>query len=121
MIAIALATAAAFNLVCTGTTFIGGVRKENQSPFNETYRLDLSAKRWCAGSCPRTNEILSADERSIMLKNDSDEKVNFESFILLNREDGSVLDRTKIDGQLWVMNSGRCERAVFSGFPARKF
>ena len=56
-----------------------------------------------------------------MLKFEDDETQGWESFILLNREDGSILDRTKWSGELMLMNSGKCERAPFTGFPARRF
>jgi hypothetical protein len=56
----------------------------------------------------------------IMLKLEQDEKVGSESFISLNREDGSIVDRTRV-GTFIVMNTGKCQPAPFTGFPARKF
>ena len=116
--------AAAFNLFCTGTSSVGegfsGLKKENQSPYSETFRIDLDAQRWCSGKCETTSPIYQVGSTKIMLKLEQDEKVPSESFILLNREDGSVLDRTKV-GTFMIMNIGKCERQPFSGFPARKF
>jgi hypothetical protein len=56
-----------------------------------------------------------------MLKLEQDEKTDFESFISINREDGSILDRTKMTGGFMIMHTGKCERAPFGGFPVRKF
>jgi hypothetical protein len=120
-----LAAAVAFNLVCTGTSFIGtgldALKKENQSSYTETFRIDLDSERWCSGKCETTDPIYRVSRTKIVLKFEQDEKIGSESFILLNREDGSILDRTKVSGAFMFMNTGKCERAPFSGFPARRF
>jgi len=119
-----LAVAAAFNLVCSGTTYIGAgmdaLKKENQSAYAATFRIDLDAERWCAGDCKTTEHIYAIGLTKIMLKLERDEKIPSESFISLNREDGSVLDRSKV-ADFMIMHIGKCERAPFSGFPIRKF
>lgn len=119
-----LAVAAAFNLVCTGTTYIGAgmtaLKKENQSAYSATFRIDLDAERWCSGECTTTEHIYAIGQTKIMLKLEQDEKIGSESFISLNREDGSILDRTKVN-DFMIMNMGKCERAPFTGFPTRKF
>jgi len=120
----ALAVTAAFNLVCTGTTYIGtgtaALKKENQSPYSATFRIDLDAERWCSGDCATTEHIYAIGQTKIVLKLEQDEKIGSESFISLNREDGSILDRTKVS-DFMIMNSGKCERSPFTGFPIRKF
>lgn len=124
MILVAFAAAAVFNLDCTGTTFIGAgldaIKKQNQTPYAETFRIDLNAERWCSGKCETTTHIYRVSPTMIMLKLEQDEKIGSESFISLNREDGSVLDRTRVDTFI-VMNTGKCQSAPFTGFPARKF
>ena len=117
----ALAAVAAFNLVCSGTTFIGDIKKENQSAYSETFRIDLDERRWCAGTCETTNQVFSVSTTEIILKLEQDKETGYESFISLNRENGSILDRNKINYQLIYMHTGKCERAPFTGFPARKF
>ena len=120
-----VATVAAFNLICTGTTFLGSgtdaLKKENQFAYSETFRVDLHSGRWCSGNCATTSPIYSVDPTKIMLKLEEDKTMGWESFILLNREDGSILDRTKMGGELMAMSTGNCERAPFTGFPARRF
>jgi len=125
MIPLASAAAAVFNLVCTGTTFIGvgldAIKKQNQTPYSETFRVDLNAERWCYGKCETTAHIYRVSPTMIMLKLEQDEKIGSESFISLNREDGSIIDRTRGIGTFIVMNTGKCQPAPFTGFPARKF
>jgi len=115
----------AFNLVCTGTTYIGAtkldaLKKENQLPYAETFRIDLKQGRWCSGKCQTTSPIYNIGSTSIMLKLEQDKEAGTESFISINREDGKVLDRTTVDTMI-LMNIGECERAPFTGFPALKF
>lgn len=125
MTSVALAAAMAFNLVCTGTTYIGSgmdaLKKENRSPYSETFRIDLGAERWCSGKCVTTSRIYRFSQTRIMLKLEQDDRIGLESFISLNREDGSIVDRTKASEEFIIMNTGKCERAAFTGFPARKF
>lgn len=116
-----LAAVTAFNLVCSGTTFIGDVKKENQSAYAATFRIDLNAKRWCVGQCETTSPIFGISSTQIILKLEEDKNSGYESFISLNRENGAILDRTKIDYKPFIMQSGKCERAPFTGFPAIKF
>lgn len=124
MTPILVAAAAAFNLVCSGTSFVGeglaALKKENQTPYNQIFRIDLAAGRWCLGSCETTDSIYNINSTKIMLKYEHDDKLGSESFILLNREDGTILDRTKLEAFM-IMNTGKCDPAPFSGFPARKF
>jgi len=115
------AAVAAFNLVCSGTTHIGDVKKEHQSAYAQTFRIDLDAQRWCWGKCETTEPIYSVSATEIMLKLAQDKAAGNETFISLNRENGAVLDRTKFNFQLFIMNTGKCEKAAFSGFPAKKF
>lgn len=116
-----IAAVAAFNLICNGTTFVGDMKKENQSAYSQTFRIDLEVGRWCSGACETTDTIARISDTQIVLKLEREDEPHFESFILLNREDGSILDRTKFDYQLLIMSSGKCKRGPFTGFPARKF
>ena len=125
MIGAAVQGLMAFNLICTGTTYIGATRldalkKENQLPYAQTFRIDLNERRWCSGKCETTSPIYNIGATTIMLKLEQDKEANTESFISINREDGKVLDRTIVDTML-IMNTGQCERAPFTGFPALKF
>ena len=90
-----VAAVVAFNLVCSGTTFIGSLKKENQSPYSEIFRIDLNSGRWCSGRCETTKSVHNADQTRIMLKLEEDASTGWESFIQLNREDGSILDRRR--------------------------
>jgi len=116
-----LAAATAFNLVCLGATFIGDIKKENESPFIQTFRIDLDAQRWCAGNCETTSRIFSVSDTMIMLKLEHDKEAGDESFISLNRENGVILDRTRFNHQFFSMKTGTCERVPFTGFPAKRF
>lgn len=96
MSAVGLALAATFNLVCSGTSYIGGIKKENQSQYNETFRISLDSGRWCYGACKTTSNIFGVNDTQILLKIEDDKEGN-DTMISLNRENGSVLDRVRIN------------------------
>src|SRR3954447_5804437 len=117
MIGAAVQGVMAFNLICTGTAYVGATRvdalkKENQLPYAETFRINLKEGRWCSGKCQTTSAIYSIGPTTIMLKLEQDKEASTESFISINREDGKILDRTTADTML-LMNTGECERALF--------
>ena len=63
----------AFNLMCTGTTYVGATRldalkKGNQLPYAETFRIDLKEGRWCSGKCQTTSVIYSIRPTTIIPK-----------------------------------------------------
>ena len=47
MLYLAATAAAAFNLICVGTTEKMDINGSYSEPYSVTYRVDTSAKRWC--------------------------------------------------------------------------
>ena len=110
----ALALAATFNLLCTGTRTTHEDREPPRiEPFSETYRIDLAAGRWCKGACKETTAIRSHDAKSILLEDFSPTNL----FTHIDRETGAIY-RT---ARLTVSEEGFCEPRPFSGFPPRRF
>jgi hypothetical protein len=116
-----------FDLVCPGNQVSGlrsagalGLQGQKAEKVTLYFRVDISAKRWCGGDCLKTADINEVTDRTIMLVRDKDEQIGFVSELGMNREDGSFIKRT-IVGDFVAVTTGTCERATFSGFPARRF
>jgi len=61
-----------FNLSCTGLIESDSVEKGKRvEPFSTTFRIDLTSKKWCEGSCASTHDIAHFDDVSITLQADS--------------------------------------------------
>lgn len=118
-------TAALFNLVCTGTQFIGGPADiwagKNKTPYSVEYRIDLKAERWCFGNCASTRPIHRVDSTQIVFEMSEDS--TGDNLVVVNRESGAFLDRQRFLGAegYTSMRYGTCVRAPFKGFPARRF
>lgn len=123
MIALALAaTAAAFNLSCTGTETLtigtAAPYDHKESPFAVSYRIDLRENRWCLDGCVATHDIVKVEARQITL-----EEGPFplgERSTIINRETGRAVTVTKLP-QGSVIDMTVCEKQPFGGFPARRF
>lgn len=122
----ALAVAATFNLVCTGTKTIGELTKftNDHPPFTRTLRVDLDNMRWCEDECNSTKPIKGLIDNLIVLdlKEDPGKSVfdANDAVVQVNRESGEYLDRVRTSGFVF-MYTGHCEKAPFTGFPAFKF
>lgn len=124
-------TVAAFNLVCTGTytsgQFMG--RTEERRPAAIVFRVDLDSGRWCSGDCTTTASIQRVSETQIVFRQRGDIMHSqsgdmTDEGTIVNRENGELLDRERywLGNQMrYRMITGTCERAPFSGFPARRF
>ena len=120
--AAALLAAATFNLVCTGATTNGPMFDINAkgSPVRTVIRVDLDSGRWCSGDCATTSEINEIQETSIIFRAKEDERGD--DFFAVNRESGKFIDRTRSFSINWsTLTIGTCEKAPFTGFPARRF
>ncbi|HYI48425.1 MAG TPA: hypothetical protein VEX35_08180 [Allosphingosinicella sp.] len=119
MIALALQTAAAFNLVCT-VTFAG----TDSRPTPLIIRVDLDARRFCLDQCVQTNPIVSVTDSEIIFQNGVSEA----SGILIRRVVGGESRRyyaslrSEYPGRVIETSStGTCAAAPFTGFPSRSF
>lgn len=84
-----------------------------------TYRVDLSAGRYCSNECTSTYPIAKIEQMTIYLAKDAAD-ATISNWVSINREDGRIISRFKLGDSVFSYY-GRCEPTVFSGFPARKF
>jgi hypothetical protein len=129
LLAAALATAPApanqFNLECKGTlsseSFYAGKKAE---PYAYTYRIDLSAKKYCDGECKVLRDVADVQPTVIVLEPDQDISSSTEkkfSSGSIDRETGrhSVLVTSGRREDILILRwEGQCERQPFSGFPS---
>ena len=118
MIATALQAIAAFNMICTGSLRTGPVGmalpEEGGEPFTIEYRIDVDARRWCTDTCDDGEDLASASEGVIVLRERYDEDGS--SVIMVNPRSGRFSD-TLIEGSNATLRSGTCAPAPFTGFP----
>ena len=106
---------AAFNLVCSGTQTEGPPEGPRTGrAFEQTYRVDLTARRWCSGECDESVDIERITDRELVLSRSKNEHTK------LNRESGN-LEVVRLTGDHAVMRFGQCKRRPFTGLPKRKF
>ena len=124
---VALAAAAAFNLICSGTMTsdkLGHMADESIKPFSETYRVNLASKRWCYRACTLTQPIVEVTAERIVFERDERGEYN-DTISFVNRENGvfSYRYRSGFIGSdvSVILQQGKCERQPFTGFPVRKF
>jgi hypothetical protein len=124
MIQVAVAAAAAFNLVCTGTVESEDIFSGKQiEPYSYTYRIDLATKRWCDGECLAPKDIAAVLPTALILS----PKRDIETPTVKDFRDGSIDRRT---GRHSILSSsgrgrsillmkweGQCEKQPFTGFP----
>ena len=120
-----LASAATFNLVCSGTLESKSVYSETSAPYSYTYRIDLDKKVYCDGECKATHAIAEIQPTQIILsqtKVDSPSETSW-SVNRVDRETGihKVVashknPRNRVDMSIMTWN-GTCEKQPFSGFP----
>jgi hypothetical protein len=118
MIALALQTLAAFNLICTGTARTGPIGlampEAGGEPFAITYRVDLASRTWCSDECAETESLALVTDTEFLLR--EDHRPNGSHVIIVGRQLGLFAD-TFINGATATLRSGRCEQAPFTGFP----
>lgn len=121
-IGLAITTAAAFNLVCTGTRTDSKIFDPNadKNQVVVVLRVDLDTKRWCAGDCVSTSAIHEVRDNAIIFKND--ESASGDDVFIVNRESGEFIDRKRVWAIKWAtLVQGSCAKETFTGFPAQKF
>ena len=122
---IAIAAAAAFNLVCSGTEWAGTkpadkdpYNKATGKPFTDTYRVNLERGRWCFNTCDTTSPIQQADEANILLDSATDPDLKSGRLIRVSRETGQLVHRVAI-GDYAFIRIGKCEAGPFTSFPKK--
>lgn len=94
------------------------------TPWAETFRIDLDAKRWCRGDCRTAARIDSVTADDIVITNSRATSGGPNGTALaFSRTTGEV--REYMDsgwsGSSFDIAKGKCTRDLFSGMPGAKF
>lgn len=111
-----------YDLTCKGTE-----QKETgkpATPWVETFRMDLDAKRWCRGDCRTAARIDSITADEILITNSratSDGPGG--TAVSFSRTTGDVREYMNAgwSGSSFDIATGKCTRVRFSGLPGGKF
>lgn len=134
MLALLLAAqvASAFNMDCVGRAQVievtGPLQAKTTSDvaYSVTYRVDLETGKWCAGPCEMTFPLKSVTESYITFSahDTSSGALIIDDETNVQRETGAYIARTRF-GTVELMTvtliKAACNRAPFTGFPAKKF
>jgi hypothetical protein len=115
-----LQAAVAFNLVCSVTS----VSEGRSTPATIVYRVDLDASRYCTDDCRQTLSLARTTESDIVFQDGPSPYTGLLNHTRVSRESGNYFSR--ISGsmgsiEMLIVTTGSCERAPFTGFPARQF
>lgn len=118
-VAAMMATAAVFNLVCSGThNQIEKGKALPDKPFIHTYRVDLGSGRYCLADCKQTQPIYQVTDTQIQFVRLERDGILVD--VSVSRESGFYNSISNApSGSGW--SQGTCTRAPFTGFPLRKF
>ena len=128
MIALALQTAATFNLVCSGMLHLDEARGSglpgSYAPFSVVLRVDIQRQLWCADDCQTLRALSRLTQSRIVFE--ALENRDRSTLTTVDRESGAFSDQTLrrargAAGRDFVeTRTGTCERAPFSGFPPHR-
>lgn len=109
-----------FDLVCKGrqkTSALGSWK-----PYEQRYRIDLTAQAYCTFACKSVQKIKSVDAGQIVFQaTDSHDPSGMSIIHYVDRTDGKWVYFLSGGLGLYQNSEGTCEPAAFSGFPAAKF
>lgn len=124
--------AAAFNMECVGRTqqieIVGPLQAKVNSdvPFAITIRVDLESGNWCSGLCTESFPLKGLTERYIVLAStdSSAGEIIIDDETTVQRETGEYVHRIRL-GSLEHLSTNYtkavCQRAAFTGLPAKRF
>lgn len=124
MLYFALAAAATFNLVCTGTTEKTDYNGSKSEPYTATYRVDTGARLWCENdpeACKQPESLADINTVAIKFIDTTTDTPNqyFRYVDQVNRESGrhqTLIISGRGSAIRTVKQEGHCEPAAFSGF-----
>ena len=94
------------------------------TPWTETFRIDLDAKRWCRGKCTTGASIGSVTADEIVLV-DSRAGIGGPADVMttFSRATGKVREAVEAgwSGSSFGIAEGTCTRDLYSGIPGAKF
>jgi hypothetical protein len=135
MLALAVQSLMAFNLVCSGTSVVLTAKHSRLPefridgdrglrPMRAVYAIDLASGRYCVDKCTETSPLAAVTYGEIVLEDKGDRFGAGTTYRSVNRESGaySAYFDTKSRRKLKrVMIVGTCKAGPFSGFPKRVF
>lgn len=111
-----------YDLTCKGTE-----QRETgkpATPWVETFRIDLDAKRWCRGDCRTAARIDTVTTDEIVITNSRSTSGGPAGTALsFSRTTGEVRESMNAgwSGSSFDIATGKCTRELFSGLPGAKF
>lgn len=125
---LAAAAAAAFNLICSGTTEKTDINGSRSEPYSVTYRVDTSAKLWCTdeGDACKAPQKLAEISAAFITFSDTTTDTPQEYFRYVdqvNRETGRHQSLTTSGRGEFIRitkQEGQCQPAPFAGFTKAK-
>ncbi|WP_066798603.1 hypothetical protein [Sphingomonas soli] len=120
-----IVAASAFNLLCTGTTYLHNPADPYSAPetyqTSETYRIDLKKGRWCLDRCTSTIAIAKIEPTVITLQDIATPIFDVQAYsVTIDRETGLLLAKLVVRG-IESRSVLQCELRPFTGFPAIRF
>jgi hypothetical protein len=115
-----------FDLNCTLThitAFDGGKMTQLlHKPIDISFRVNLATRRFCSAQCTETKPIYRVSPTEIVFEFDeTPDHQGSERIEEVSRESGGYHSQDWIDGETSLVSLGKCQPAVFSGFPKPKF
>jgi len=111
MLALALQTAVAFNLVCTGTMQLNGIERPDET----VLRVDLESGRFCFADCGRVERIARVTDAEILFQDVPLPATGGRVVRRYDRASGDYL-LSSVAGSVNIEVRGRCTTAPFTGF-----
>ena len=111
-----------FDLVCKGTEQLKTGAPTTK--WEERFRMDLDAKRWCRGACKSAAPISSVTADDILL---SDSRATIggpaDTEAAFSRTNGTIREYIMMgwSGSTASLAEGKCTRDLFSGLPGQRF
>lgn len=124
-VALSLAAAAAFNLLCSGTQTTTAFDGTSSKPYSSEYRIDLNQAEWCEDDCRATHAIAKVLPTQLQLEVKDTTGLTGRTSIrnFIDRETGGHwISATMAEPRRPAMTivvewKGACEKRPFSGFP----
>lgn len=107
-----------FDLICQGRAKYGA--SASWQKFENRYRVDLAAKRWCRDNCERVMPLADVNEARITFTSIHDDATIGDVDHFVERASGHLVEihSSRFSPQTVA---AQCEAAPFSGMPEKKF
>lgn len=113
-----------FDLRCTGTLATKSMVRDTSESYEDHYRIDLAARKWCESECKALHDIEQLQPTQITLTSKEDKTPGDSSLTsnFIDRETGAhhalSTSDNRLTGPIILKWEGTCAKEAFSGFPA---